>query len=183
MRRAILLLAVCGCASGGGGTAAQGSDAGVKQRPIFTSAETGTILGEAPRAAVSMLDAPPATVWLAVKKVYADLDIPVTVENPAARQLGNQNFIKSRKMGGDAMTAWVDCGSGMTGAKASTYRMSMSLLTDVIPDGKGGTKLQTTFIPMGQDIEQGSSDRIACASTGRFEQLLLNKVKATVGTR
>jgi hypothetical protein len=182
MRRAILLLTVCGCASGGG-SAAQGSETGVKQPPIFTSAETGTILGEAPRAAVSMLDAAPATVWLAVKKVYADLDIPVTVENPAARQLGNQNFIKTRRMGGEAMTNWVDCGSGMTGLKAATYRMSMSLLTDVIPDGKGGTKLQTTFIPMGQDIEQGSSDRISCASTGRFEQLVLNKVKTTVGTR
>jgi len=79
------------------------------------------------------------------------------------------------------MAQLVDCGSGMTGPKASTYRIYISLLTSISTDGKGGTTVQTTFVPMGQDVSGGSSDRIPCGSTGRFEQVFLDKVKATLG--
>jgi hypothetical protein len=84
-------------------------------------------------------------------------------------------------MAGEQMQNLVDCGSGMTGLKASSYRIYMSLLTNVIPDGKGGTTVQATFVPMGQDVMQGSSDRIPCGSTGRLEQMLLAKVKEAIG--
>ncbi len=176
MRGAFLLILLCGCASGG--SSPPTSDSTPKQAAIFTSAETGTLLSERPRASAAMIAAPPAAVWLAVKKVYADWEIPLTVENPSTRQIGNQNFYKVRQIAGQAMTQFVDCGSGMTGPKASTYRIYISLLTDVIPDGHGGTKLQTTFVPMGQDVGGGSTDRIPCGSTGRLEQLLLDRVAA-----
>ena len=147
-----------------------------KQATIYQG-EGGTILAERPRASVASIASPPATVWLAAKKVYADLQVPITVENPSAHQLGNQNFFKSRQFAGEQMAALVDCGSGMTGPKASTYRIYMSLLTDIATDGKGGTTIQTTFVPMGQDISGGSTDRIPCGSTGRLEQLFLDRVK------
>jgi hypothetical protein len=50
----------------------------------------------------------------------------------------------------------------------------------VIPDGNGGTKVQVTFVPMGQDVTGGSTDRIPCGTTGRLEQLLLDHVAALV---
>jgi hypothetical protein len=34
---------------------------------------------------------------------------------------------------------------------------------------------------MGQDMTGGSSDLIACGSSGRFEQLFLANVKAVIG--
>ncbi|HEY4130820.1 MAG TPA: hypothetical protein VGM50_09395 [Gemmatimonadaceae bacterium] len=179
MRRILILtLAFAGaCASGG---ASESSETTSRQAPIYTSSETGTILGDQPHATVVNIAAPPAAVWVAVKKVYGELEIPVTVESPGTRQIGNPNFVKLRNMGGQSMVNWVDCGTGMTGPKAASYRIYGSLLTDVIPDGKGGTKLQTTFVPMGQDVEGGSSDRIPCGTTGRFEQLVLTKVKEAV---
>ena len=126
----------------------------------------------------SPVAAAPATVWFAVKKVYADLDIPVVVENPSARQIGNPNFFKMRQIGGRSMTEFVDCGTGMTGPKAATYKIYISLLTMVIPDGKGGTTVQTTFVPTGQDMTGASTDRIPCGTTGRFEQFFLDRIKA-----
>jgi hypothetical protein len=180
MRRIIILslIGAAACASGG---ASGASETTPRQAAIYQSRETGTLLGDQPHAAVTNIAAPPAAVWLAVKKVYGDLDIPITVENPSARQIGNANFVKSRSLGGQPMTNWVDCGSGMTGPKAISYRIYASLLTDVIPDGSGGTKLQTTFVPTGQDVEGGSSDRIPCGTTGRFEQTVLDKVKLAMG--
>jgi hypothetical protein len=180
MRRIfILTLALAGaCASGG---ASESSETTVRQAPIYTSKETGTLLADQPHATVMSIAAPPAAVWLAVKKVYGELEIPVTVESPGTRQIGNPNFTKTRNLAGQSMVTFVDCGNGMTGPKAASYRIYASLLTDVIPDGSGGTKLQTTFVPMGQDVEGGSSDRIPCGTTGRFEQLVLERVKAAVG--
>ena len=109
------------------------------------------------------------------------MDIPVTVDNPATHQIGNQNFFKSRTLGGQPMAQFVDCGSGMTGPKAMSYRIYISLLTQVVPNANGTTTVQATFVPMGQDVSAGSSDRIPCGSTGRFEQLFLDRIKATLG--
>jgi hypothetical protein len=175
MRRIALLLALCGCASAG-----TPEDTTPRQAKIFQSAETGTILGEQPRAVKAAIAAPPATVWLAAKQVYASFDIPVTVDNPSAHQLGNADFYKSRQMAGKPMTQFVDCGSGMDGPKASSYRIYMSLLTTVATDGKGGTTIQTTFVPVGQDMSGTSSDRLTCATTGKLEAYFLEKVTALV---
>jgi len=178
MRRALFLLALCGCASAG--STSETSNSTPKQAALYSSPETGMLLAERPRASSATIAAPPATVWLAVKKVYADWEIPLSVENPSTHQIGNQNFYKSRQIAGKPMTEFVDCGSGMTGPKASTYRIYISLLSDVMTDGNGGTKMQVTFVPMGQDVAAGSSDRIPCGTTGRLEQLMLDRVAALV---
>jgi hypothetical protein len=175
MRRLILLAAVSACATGG---ASQTNETTARQAAIFSSPETGTLMTDRPRASVANVAAPPAQVWLAVKKVYTKIEVPITVESPGTRQMGNENFFRTRSFAGQPMTALVDCGSGMTGPKAATYRIYMSLLTQIIPDGGGGSKVQTTFVPMGQDVAQGSSDRIPCGTTGRLEQIFLDQVTA-----
>jgi hypothetical protein len=177
MRR-VSLLSLCALAACASGQAYEQTTP--KQVAIFSAPETGTILGERPRAVAATVAAPPAAVWLAVKKVYLEIEIPVTVENPSARQIGNPNFNKTRTLAGKPMTEWVDCGNGMTGPKAASYRMYISLLTDVIPDGQGGTRVQTTFVPMGQDMMGNSTDRISCGTTGRFEAFFLERVKAAL---
>ena len=175
-RMLLPLIALCGCASAGGAP-----DQTARQAPIFTSAETGTIIGEAPRAARAEIAAPVASVWLAAKAVYTDLGIPVTVESPPIHQIGNTNFYRTRNFAGKGMTSFVDCGSGMDGPKAASYRIYMSLLSTVEADGKGGTTLQTTFVPAGQDLSGNSSDRIPCGTTGRLEALFNDRVKAVLG--
>lgn len=177
MRCAPLLLALAACASAGGPPEASTP----RQAAIFSSKETGLLLGELPRAVAAQIAAPPASVWAAVKKVYADFEIPLTVENPSAQQLGNPNFYKTRQLAGQSMVQFVDCGSGMTGPKSAYYRIYISLLTDVKTDGKGGTMIQTTFLPQGQDFGGTSSEKIPCASTGRFEAYLLDRVRAALG--
>lgn len=175
MRRVALLVLASGCASAGSTPEAITT----KQPIIYAGPETGGVLrADQPHPSMLAIAAPPATVWAAVKQAYASIGVPVSLENPQAHQLGNQNFYKSRDLAGQPMTEFVDCGSGMTGPKAASYRIYMSLLTFVSADDKGGTVVQTTFVPMGQDISEGSTDRIPCGTTGRLEQLVLQKIKA-----
>jgi hypothetical protein len=180
MRRILLLIVLCGCASAGPQTS---DDTTPRQATIVGGGTTPTILAEAPHASAADIAASPTDVWEAAKKVYASLEIPVTVDNPLAHQLGNANFYKTHQLGGQSMTRYVDCGSGMDGAKSASYRIYMSLLTTVDADGKGGTTVQTTFVPMGQDVSGGSTDRIPCGTTGRFEQRVLDQIKATVARK
>jgi len=177
MRNFVPLIFAAACASSG--TTAENTVP--KQAAIFSSPETGTLMTERPRASVTTVAAPVSSVWLAVKAVYAEMDIPVVVDSPALHQLGNSGFAKTRVLAGQPMTDFVDCGSGMTGPKASTYRIYISLLTQVTANPNGTTTVQTTFDPRGQDVSGPSSDRIPCGSTGRFEQLFLDHVKATLG--
>ncbi|HEY4306225.1 MAG TPA: hypothetical protein VGM82_17260 [Gemmatimonadaceae bacterium] len=179
MRRSLpLLLLLAACATGG--NTVQGSDSAPQRQAIFQS-EQGMLMTDPARAEATEIDAPPAAVWAAVKKVYMELEIPVTVDNLPGHQLGNANFYKTRRLGGEAMQSLVSCGNGITGPNAASFRINMSLLTDVNPNGKGGTKLQTTLIAKGQDVTGGSTDLIPCAPTGRLESMLLGKVKMELG--
>ncbi|HTE44362.1 MAG TPA: hypothetical protein VK636_03870 [Gemmatimonadaceae bacterium] len=177
MRRIVVLAVLCGCASAG----SPSEETTPRQATIYAGADAPLLLAEKPRAVMATIAAPPATVWLATKKVYGELDVPVNVENTGTRQLGNANFYKTREFGGQPMAGLVDCGSGMTGPKASSYRIYMSLLTTVQADGKGGTTIQTTFVPTGQDLSGNSSDRLPCGTTGRVEAMLIERVKAIIG--
>jgi hypothetical protein len=178
MRRVFLLLALAGCAS-----AAQPLDDTTPRQATILSGDknSNTIYADRPVAVGATIAAPPAAVWLAAKKTYADFEIPLVVENPSTHQMGNANFFKSRQLGGRPMVEFVDCGSGMTGPKAASYRIYISLLTEMMTDGKGGTKIQTTFVPMGQDMSGAAADRIPCGSTGRFEQFFLDHVRSQIG--
>ena len=180
MRRIALLILLCGCASSGN------TPEGYNPKPavIYAGDQSNARL-EAERAHPSSatIAADPAAVWAAVKHVYTSLEIPVGIENPTAHTIGNQNFYKARTMGGQPMTQFVDCGQGMTGAKAASYRIYMALITNVAGDGKGGTVVQVTFSALGQDVTEGSTDRIPCGSTGRLEQLVLDRTKAAIALR
>lgn len=179
MRRILLLLTLAGCASAGTPTL---DDTTPRQATILAGdRNSSTIYGERPRAVGASIAAPPAAVWLATKKTYADFEIPLVVENASTHQMGNANFFKTRQLGGRSMVEFVDCGSGMTGPKAASYRIYISLLTEMITDGQGGTKIQTTFVPMGRDMSGNDSDLIPCGSTGRFEQFFLDHVRSQLG--
>jgi hypothetical protein len=178
MRRLLLLIALGGCASAGQTL----DDTTPRQATILAGdRNSNTIYADRPIAAATTIAAPPAAVWLAAKKTYADFEIPLVIENPTTHQMGNANFFKSRQLAGRPMVDFVDCGSGMTGPKAASYRIYISLLTEMMTDGKGGTKIQTTFVPMGQDMSGAAADRIPCGSTGRFEQFFLDHVKSQLG--
>lgn len=178
MRLAVFTVVLCACACASANTQ---EEAG-RQPTMVVSPDKGVVLGEAPTSTTITVAAPPTMVWLAVKKVYADWAIPMTVENPAAHQLGNPNFYKTRTFAGQPMTALVDCGIGATGPNAAKYRIYMSLLTNVSGDANGGTRLQTGFLVSGRDIAGNSTETVSCASTGRLEQLFRDRVKTLATT-
>jgi hypothetical protein len=176
MLRLALLVVLCGCASAG-----TPEDTSSRPEAIFTGDSRGTIMTDASRPLVATIQASPAIVWEVTKKIYAEFEVPVTLDKPAAHQLGNTSFYKMRQMGGKPLQDLVNCGMGMDGPKAAKYRVYMSLVTNVSGDGKGGTTIQTTLVASGVDISASAgSDRVQCGSSGVLEYLINEKVTAAL---
>jgi len=171
MRRILLLVGLCGCAS---------AMPAPPRQPTVLVADNGLVMGEQPQGSHTSITAPPATVWIAARKAYADLGIPLTFDNPPSHQLGNPSFYRQRTFAGQPMAELVDCGQGPEGLHASSFRIYMSLLTTVLPGDDGQTKVDVTLVPYGQDVTEGSSDRILCGSKGKIEQMVLDHITANV---
>ena len=80
---------------------------------------------------------------------------------------------------GRPMTELVSCGSGITGPNAASFRIFMSILVTTKADASGGTAVAVLFQATARDVQQGTSnDRLVCRSSGRVEQLLLERINA-----
>ena len=63
--------------------------------------------------------------------------------------------------------------------------MYISLVSQVHPDGKGETDLETSCTAQARNMEGTTSDRVSCGTTGRLEehirQRLIEKLNASNG--
>ena len=178
MRRLILVIALVGCASNAPPRVDPGTQ---RQATIFSGPDTPTLFADRPRVFSLTIQKPVDVVWPAVKRAYADLEVPVTVDNPKSSQIGNTDFYKTRLFAGKLMSEYVDCGSGLTGPRSTSLRIYMSLITSVASDGKGGTTLATAFSPAGRDMTGPSTERTVCGTTGKLEKLLMERVRMSLG--
>src|ERR1043166_1608056 len=172
----ILPLTVCACASVG-----TTSEQVAKQPAVFQSKETGVVLGERPRASSMSITAAPNVAAVAVRTIYKQFEIPIPTDDPKTHQIGNNQFHRTRTFAGQPMTEWLNCGSTMTGPNAASYRIYLSVLTDVVPDGHGGTNLHTLVVASAQDMAGSSNDAVTCGSTGKFEAMFLERVVNLIG--
>ena len=83
--------------------------------------------------------------------------------------------------GNEALSSYLNCGESFTGPVANNYRIYISLISVVRPDGKGASELETAFSAQAQNMEGTSADRIACGSTGRLEERIRKTVLLKVG--
>ena len=178
MRRLLLLLAITGttsCASSGS-SKKPGLDTPTER--VIAADNQGTFRTTVSPNAKALIPAPPNRVFEALAAVYKDLDVPTVTNDPASGRIGNADFWKSRKLGGEAISTFLDCGSSITGAAADNYRVYISLLSAVRPDGSGGSELETAFTATARNMEGTTADRVACGTTGRLEERIQKGVLA-----
>lgn len=145
--------------------------------PIYQGPEVPTMYSDAPRAVTGEFAPSPTVVRAAVRQVFADYSIPVTAD-AANGPIGNPDFYRSRQFMGRPMTELVSCGAGITGPNAASYRIFISLLVSTRATASGGTAVGVLFQSTARDLQQGTSnDRLVCASSGRIEQLLLERLR------
>ena len=180
MRKTMLgaCVALAACASGGSGVTS--APVGVEQTTRITSdagtAELRTTRSD-PTAAFAIA-APPDRVFRALSSVYEELGLTVNVLDTQGRRLGVENGRIRRRLGGERLSRYLECGERLGGRVAETDDITFTLLTQVTPDGQNSTLrtlVDATARPIGV-----SGNPITCATTGNLEERIVTLVRESV---
>lgn len=180
MRQAMVAACVvlAACASGGSGT--NGTTVPREQTTMISGpsgmAEVRTTRSD-PTAAFSIA-APPERVFRALATVYEGLGLKVNVLDTQARRIGVENARVRRQLGGQRMGRYLECGERLGGQVAETDDITLTLMTQVSPDGQNST-LRTLVDARARPIGV-SGNPITCATTGALEERIVEMVREAV---
>lgn len=161
--------ACCGLVAAGCGAAGGVRPGGRFEEPVRVE---GTYAMEVPlsrtgQAYATALPAPPERAWAELPAVYAQLEIPLDHADAAARRLGNEGWL-ARRIEGERLSEYVDCGEGPLGAPhADRYEVRLAVASRVVPSGSAST-IETTVAGTARD-RAVSGGSLPCFSTGTLE--------------
>jgi len=119
-----------------------------------------------------VIKAPVDKTFDALTVALRDVGIEPTAVNGAAHTVGNPGFIKTGKLGHTPMTSFFECGSDMTGPRASKDRMTIALNATVLSAAGGISEVRTQLTASSRNMMGASSDAVPCGSTGRLENAI-----------
>jgi hypothetical protein len=118
----------------------------------------------------------------AVVKAHEEFGIARNTESRASGEVGNTALVARRNFANERMSLAVDCGKGMTGSYADQYRLTLAVVTWVSPFGaaKDSATVHTALVGGGRATDGSTAWPLQCASLGRFEKRLADRVKELV---
>ena len=132
--------------------------------------ETSLVEGE--------VEAPLPRVWSALRETYESLDLPAGAVEDAAGRLSSGRH-RARRVGGQRMSRWLDCGQSMTGPRADTWEVYLSVTSSVAPAGGDVTRLATTLEASARPADV-SGNEVHCSSKGTLEAAIADGVRERV---
>lgn len=179
------LVAVAACASSAAPTPGAAPVAQTAQVNISGTATT-TALGQMVSGNLgqsSAIEAAPDAVYAVLVDAYQQLGIPLSYKDDARRRAGNIGFKARRQAGKVPMRFAVDCGEDVSGPKADSYEVTLSIESSVIAGEAAGTStLGTVVSGSGRPVSVSGAD-VNCSSKGEIERSLQKAVRAKLGLR
>lgn len=121
--------------------------------------------------------------FAAVRAVYAALKIPRDYADSTNGQIGTLRHRATYTLGGQRLSVYFNCGQGIAGANADTWRLNMALVTFVQPAGDGKTRIGTGIVAEAQDMSGTSTEPAMCGSMGLLESRIHKEVRAVLETK
>ncbi|HMN10543.1 MAG TPA: hypothetical protein PKC83_17335 [Gemmatimonadaceae bacterium] len=125
--------------------------------------------------------APMGETFAAVRATYAALKLPREWADSANGQLGTLRARMTYRLGGERLSVYFNCGQGLTGANADTWRLTIAMVTFLQPASDGRTRVGTGLVAEAQDMSGTSVEPAMCGSTGLLEERILKDVRARLG--
>lgn len=125
--------------------------------------------------------APTGKTFAAAAQVFKTLGLTVAVRDSMGGLIGNEEFSKTRTLAGSQMSTWLNCGSGMTGPNADSYRITIALMVIIDPAANGTTRMRIGMVGSGANTVGSSTEPVACGTTGRLEEKMAQMIKNITG--
>jgi hypothetical protein len=126
------------------------------------------------------LTASAGAVFFAARQVFFELKIPTPLADSARGYLINGRFIKLRELAGFPLSTYVNCGSGMTGPNADSFRVTMAIAALIDATGPNASRLRLTVLAGAESTEGVSKSAVACSSSGLLEERLLKTIRLKI---
>jgi hypothetical protein len=133
-------------------------------------------------AVSAQVDAPMGRLYHATVVVLENMKIPIEVNDSAGGLVGNLRLTVMRRLAGEPLSRFLNCGTSMTGPNADGYRVSAALLTILDPLPGNKTRLRVAFAAGARDIIGTSNDPVMCGSSGVFESRLIERITRLIAT-
>ncbi len=172
---AALLPVWWGCASGGSGGGEDATPTPAQVRSVVRVEGYAPVeIFNEPGVGVRTIAVETRTAWRALGGVYEQMGIPVTQSDPRSMQLGNPGYL-ARRVDGDRMNSFIDCGSDFSGPLANQYDITLSVVTRLTSKGPESTEVLTMMDAYGKP-RAVSGNSIHCQSRGVLEMRVAQKV-------
>jgi len=131
-------------------------------------------------AVVAALPAAAGAVFFATRQVLFELGIPAPIADSVGRYLVNGRLIKSRSLAGLPLSTYLNCGQGVTGPNADSFRVTMAVAAFMDSTGPMTSRLRVTLLAGAQSTEGVAKSAVACGSSGVLENRIIESVKLRV---
>lgn len=182
MRRGTLLwmLALVGCASGGGAGRAPVSQTVRVIGP--TATQSIPLTSGADASSSRALPYTVERVWRTLPSVLDSLGIPIQTMDPAKRVAGNAGFKVRGRLKNVPLSRYIDCGNSTgIGPNADTYEVHMVFLAAVQPAEGNSSSVSLTFEAMAKPVNF-AQDYSQCSSRAVLETRLFDLLAARLAS-
>ena len=172
MRGALVIVFLAGCAS-----ASTSDDTTYKSNMKGTLAPGETLdLTRENLVKHVQFNAPRDRVWMELLAAHHALGVPLTSSDARAGVAVFELTNRLRSVAGKPASKYIDCGSGTTGPRTDTYRLTIKL-THKLHTVLETTTLTTTLLAWARNPGV-SGDPLPCTSLGRLETEIAGVIAA-----
>ncbi len=125
--------------------------------------------------------APRDRVLFATNGVYEALKLTPELIDPPRGQIGVLRATASRRLADQQMSNLFNCGRGMAGENADTWRLTIASVTYVEAKGTDSSVVSTSAVAQAEDMSGGSTDPVMCGSSGMLETRIVELLQEKLG--
>lgn len=117
-------------------------------------------------------------MFVLVPRIYDYLGLEVNSADRDNLVVGIEG-VRVRRIGGNRLSTYLSCGRGVAGPNADTFEVTMTALTQVVPQTEG-SQIRVQVLGSARNRTHGGS-AVTCQSTGELEETILDLLHQVVG--
>jgi hypothetical protein len=118
------------------------------------------------------LQANRAALWSVLAAAYVEIGLPEPTLDGRSWTARLASHSATRRIGPQAMSRFLECGSSISGLNADVYSIQLSVQTALEAVGDGTTRVHSRVEAVAVNRSGVSSNALPCSSTGQLERRL-----------